>query len=112
MGLSHTAAYLDDLNCHRTSSGIPSLTIILTADASLCGIGWHNSYVFLGGSRKAVVFTSRDLATAEKNYSHIEEGPRAIFFAIKVPQTTNKHIYLRSAYSMTLCADSLLKGTL
>lgn len=62
----------------------PSLTIIVAADASNCGIGAVTSHTFPNGAQKAVAHASGTLTPAERNYGQIEKEALALLFAVKI----------------------------
>ena len=61
----------------------PKKSLILSVDASPCGIGGVLSHCMEDGSERPVEFASRTLSSAEKNYAQIEKEGLAISFGVK-----------------------------
>ena len=61
----------------------PSLELVVAGDASAYGLGAVLSQVMPGGEERPVVFASRTLSSAERNYSQVEKEALACVFAVK-----------------------------
>ena len=61
----------------------PALLIIVHADASPYGLGGVLSRQMKDGTERPVCFASRTLASAERNYGHIEKEGLALVYAVK-----------------------------
>ncbi|XP_055308875.1 uncharacterized protein K02A2.6-like [Sitodiplosis mosellana] len=71
----------------------PNLEIIVSADASIKGLGACIQHKMTDGSIRPICFASRSLLPAEKQYSQIEKEGLAIIFAV---QKFHKFIFGRS----------------
>ena len=63
--------------------GNPKKLLIVACDASPCGVGAVLSHLMPDRSEKPIIFASRTLSKAKKNYSQIEKEGLAIIFALK-----------------------------
>ena len=63
--------------------GNPKKLLIVACDASPCGVGAVLSHLMPDRSEKPIIFASRTLSKAKKNYSQIEKEGLAIMFALK-----------------------------
>ena len=61
----------------------PEKPMVIACDASPYGLGAVLSHIMPDKSERPIIFTSRTLTNAEKNYSQIEKEVLAIIFAIK-----------------------------
>ena len=61
----------------------PALPMKLTGDASAYGLGAVISHAYPDGSERPIVFASRTLSPAEKNYSQIEKEALALVFGVR-----------------------------
>ena len=61
----------------------PSKQLVLASDVSPYGVGAVLSQYQEGRVEKPVVFASRSLSKAEKNYSHLEKEGLAVIFGVK-----------------------------
>ncbi len=61
----------------------PAKEKVVHTDASPYGLGSVLSHVYKDGTERPVCFASRSLATAERNYGHIEKEGLALVFAVK-----------------------------
>ena len=63
--------------------GNPKKLLIVACDASPCGVRAVLSHLMPDRSEKPIIFASRTLSKAKKNYSQIEKEGLAIIFALK-----------------------------
>jgi transposase InsO family protein len=81
-----TAAYTEAKKSLENSKLLvhfnPELPIVVAADSSSYGIGAVLSHV-IDGAERPVLFTSRTLNKAERNYSQLEREALALVFALK-----------------------------
>ena len=63
--------------------GDPKKPLMIACDASTYAIGAVLSHLMPDWSKKPIMFTSRMLSKAEKNYSQIEKEGLAIIFVVK-----------------------------
>ena len=61
----------------------PEKPMVIACDASPYGLGAVLSHIMPDKSERPIMFTSRTLTNAERNYSQIEKEVLAIIFAIK-----------------------------
>jgi hypothetical protein len=61
----------------------PELPLLLSCDASPVGIACIMSHQMRDGSERPIMYVSRTLSTAEKNYSQIEREALAIVYGVK-----------------------------
>ena len=61
----------------------PENPMVIACDASPYGLGAVLSHIMPDKSERPIMFTSRTLTNAERNYSQIEKEVLAIIFAIK-----------------------------
>ena len=61
----------------------PEKPMVIACDASTYGLGAVLSHIMPDKSERPIMFTSRTLTNAERNYSQIEQEVLAIIFAIK-----------------------------
>ena len=61
----------------------PSLPIVVTSDASPVGIGSVLSHIMPDGTEKPIMFSSRTLNSAERNYSQVEKEGLGVIFGVK-----------------------------
>ena len=61
----------------------PENPMVIACDASPYGLGAVLSHIMPDKSERPIMFTSRTLTNAERNYSKIEKEVLAIIFAIK-----------------------------
>ena len=61
----------------------PDLPLLLNCDASPVGVACILSHVMPDGSERPVMYASRTLQQAERNYSHLEHEALGIVFGIK-----------------------------
>ena len=61
----------------------PEKPMVIACDASPYGLGAVLSHIMPDKSGRPIMFTSRTLTNAERNYSQIEKEVLAIIFAIK-----------------------------
>ena len=61
----------------------PEKPMIIACDASPYGLGAVLSHIMPDKSERPIMFTSRTLTNAERNYSQIGKGALAIIFAVK-----------------------------
>ena len=61
----------------------PEKPMVIACDASPYGLGAVLSHIMPDKSERPIIFTSRTLTNAERNYSQIEKEVLAIIFAIK-----------------------------
>ena len=57
--------------------------LVVSCDASPCGVGAVLSHVMEDGSKRPVAYASRTLSTAEGNYGHLDKEALAVVFAVK-----------------------------
>jgi len=86
----------DAVLCHYN----PKLPLILATDASPTGVGAVLSHVLPNGEERPIVFVSRTLNQAERNYSQLEREGLGIIFGV-----TKCHMYLYGR-EFTLVTDS------
>ena len=60
----------------------PELPIVVSSDASSCGIGSVLSHLSQYGSDKPIAFASRSLSDCEKKYAQLEKEALALIFGI------------------------------
>ena len=63
--------------------GDPKKPLMIACDASTYAVGAVLSHLMPDWSKKPIMFTSRMLSKAEKNYSQIEKEGLAIIFVVK-----------------------------
>ena len=61
----------------------PENPMVIACDASPYGLGAVLSHIMPDKSERPIMFTSRTLTNAERNYSQIEKEVLAIIFAVK-----------------------------
>ena len=61
----------------------PEKPMVIACDASPYGLGAVLSHIMPDKSERPIIFTSRTLTNAERNYFQIEKEVLAIIFAIK-----------------------------
>ena len=61
----------------------PEKPMVIACDPSPYGLGAVLSHIMPDKSERPIMFTSRTLTNAERNYSQIEKEVLAIIFAIK-----------------------------
>ena len=61
----------------------PELPVQLACDASPTGIAGVLSHLVDGTKKRLIVFASRSLTAAEKNYSQLDREAIAIFYAVQ-----------------------------
>ena len=61
----------------------PEKPMVIACDASPYGLGAVLSHIMPDKSERPIMFTSRTLTNAERNYSQIEKEVLAIIFAVK-----------------------------
>ena len=61
----------------------PEKPMVIACDASPYGLGAVLSHIMPDKSGRPIMFTSRTLTNAERNYSQIEKEVLAIIFAVK-----------------------------
>ncbi|XP_055522952.1 uncharacterized protein K02A2.6-like [Wyeomyia smithii] len=60
----------------------PKLKILVSADASMLGLGARIAHIFPDGTVRAICHVSRSLTAAESKYSQIEKEGLALIFAV------------------------------
>ena len=60
----------------------PELSIVVSSDASSCGIGSVLSHRLQDGSHKHIAFASQSLSDCEKKYAQLEKEALALIFGI------------------------------
>lgn len=90
----------------------PKLQIIVSADASMQGLGAQISHVMPDGTEKPVAHASRSLTAAEKNYGQIEKEVLALVFAVKKfhPMVYGRKFLLRTDHRPLLAIFGSRKG--
>ena len=61
----------------------PEKPMVIACDASPYGLGAVLSHIMPDKSERPIIFTSRTLTNAERNYFQIEKEVLAIIFAVK-----------------------------
>ena len=61
----------------------PEKELVVSCDALSYRIGAVLVHVMKDGSEKQVVYASRTLSTAERNYSHLDKEALAVVFSVK-----------------------------
>ena len=61
----------------------PEKPMVIACDASPYGLGAVLSHIMPDKSERPIIFTSRTLTNAERNYSQIQKEVLAIIFAVK-----------------------------
>ena len=72
--------------------------MIIACDASPFGLGAVLSHIMPNKSERPIIFTSRTLTNAERNYSQIEKEVLAVIFAVKI---FHQYIYGRTVTIQT-----------
>lgn len=93
----HNNAFTKIKNCLASEQVLAhynhSAKLILTVDASPCGLGAILSQVEADGAERPISFASRTLNSAEKNYSQIQKEATAIIFGVR---RYHQYLYGRS----------------